>query len=54
MGVLLVIADTSCWGIVTSAGEPDYSTWYNLWEGASAVEQMCISRRMNGEVQGIG
>ena len=54
MGLLLVIVDKRCYGFVTSADEPDYSTWYSLWEGASAVEQMCIRGSMNGEAQGIG
>ena len=54
MGLLLVIADKSCWGVVTSELGPDYSTWYNLWEGASAVEQMCIRSSLNGEARGIG
>ena len=54
MGLLLVIVDKTCYGFVTSADEPDYSTWYSLWEGASAVEQMCIRGSMNGEAQGIG
>lgn len=54
MGRFLVIADKSCWGWVNSVGGPDYSSWYELWEGASAVEQMCISRSLIGEARGIG
>ena len=48
------VADDRCWGFVTSSEGADYSNWYNLWEGASAVDHMCVSRAKNGEAQKIG
>ncbi len=48
------VADNSCWVVVTTSQGPDYSTWYNLWEGASAVEQMCVRRGRNGRATRIG
>ena len=34
--------------------EPDYSTWYNMWAAAVAVNELCIKKDLAGVALRLG
>lgn len=46
--------DLGCSANMFSTGRPDVSSFYNLWEAATAVFSVCVRHRKTGSVRGIG
>ena len=35
-------------------GEPDYSTWYEMWAAAVAVNELCVTKGLAGVASRLG